>query len=65
MGKEAFATRCLECHDMTTPAQWQRGGFPNPEATIKRMDAKRKGWMHKSEIPFVSEYIRKVLSAKK
>ncbi|MBC8373818.1 MAG: hypothetical protein H8E53_09520, partial [Planctomycetes bacterium] len=64
-GKEAFETRCLECHDMTKMTKWKSAGFPNPEATIKRMDAKRKGWIHKAEIPLVSEYIRKILSAKK
>ena len=64
-GKEAFETRCLECHDMTRMAKWCRAGFPNMAATIKRMDAKRTGWIHKSEIPLVTEYIRKVLSVKK
>jgi hypothetical protein len=50
---------------MTKMAKWKRAGFPKPEVTVKRMDAKRKGWMHKSEIPLVLEYIRKVLSVKK
>jgi len=64
-GKDAFETRCLDCHDMAKMAKWQKAGFPNIEATIKRMSAKRAGWIHNSEYPLISGHIRKVLSVKK
>lgn len=66
--KEAYTVRCLECHDsarMTAARKMpadkskiRRGGVP---AMVKRMDAKRRGWIHKEEIPLLVEHIRKLL----
>ena len=64
-GKQAFEVRCLECHDSTKMAKWKRGGYLNPQDVVKRMSAKRKGWIHKSEVPLILGHIQKVLSAKK
>jgi cytochrome c2 len=64
-GKQAFEVRCLECHDASKMAKWRAGGYAKPQDVVKRMDAKRKGWIHKSEVPLILGHIRKVLSAKK
>jgi len=64
-GSEAFKVRCLECHDASKMAKWAKTGYANPQDVLKRMDAKRKGWIHKSETPLILNHIRKVLSAKK
>ena len=64
-GSEAFGVRCLECHDASKMAKWRMGGYADPQAVIKRMGAKRKGWIHASEVPLILEHIGKVLSLKK
>ena len=64
-GKEAFETRCLECHDTGKLFKWKKANYPNPDAMIKRMAAKRKGWIHKSETPLILGHIRNVLTVKK
>jgi len=61
--RDAFRTRCLECHDMAKMSRWTKAGCPDIPAMIKRMDAKRRGWIHKSEIPLIAGYIRKTLSS--
>jgi hypothetical protein len=64
-GKEAFEVRCLECHDSSKMAKWCKSGYPNPQAMVTRMGAKRRGWIHKSEVPLILQHIRKMSLAKK
>jgi len=64
-GKAAFDTRCFECHDASKLAKWKKLNYPDPQAMIARMSAKRKGWIHQSEVPLILRHVQKVLSAKK
>ncbi|MBT3200039.1 MAG: hypothetical protein HN350_08980 [Phycisphaerales bacterium] len=64
-GKAAFDTRCLECHDASKLAKWKKANYPDPRAMIARMSAKRKGWIHQSEVPLILRHVQNVLSVKK
>ena len=57
--KLAFETRCTECHDMRyiimgrnkkkVKDQWLK--------TLERMNRKRRGWIHDSEMPSITDYV--------
>jgi len=54
----AFKTRCTECHDMRymTTAKARQKTKEDWLVTIARMDAKRRGWIHASEMPLIRKY---------
>lgn len=59
-GAEAFAVRCFECHDASKMAGLRSYKPEKVAPLVKRMDAKRKGWIHASEVPLIVAHIQKV-----
>jgi hypothetical protein len=57
--KLAFETRCTECHDFEclTKAKASKKSEGDWLETIQRMVAKRRGWIHDSELPTITQYI--------
>ena len=56
--KQAFTTRCLECHDMRKMARMKTMPHSKVPAMVRRMAAKRKGWVHPPELPLLINYIK-------
>jgi len=57
--KEAFMVRCMECHDYRCLDMAKRKKKTESAwlESIIRMDKKRKGWIHESEMPMITQYI--------
>ena len=59
-GEKAFKVRCFECHDARRMAGLRNYSPAKVPAMVKRMSAKRRTWIHDSEIPLIIEHIRDV-----
>ncbi|NOZ20929.1 MAG: hypothetical protein GXP25_07540 [Planctomycetes bacterium] len=57
--KKAFEVRCTECHDYEylNRAKYKKKTEKEWLVSINRMDKKRKGWIHKDEMPIITKYI--------
>jgi len=58
-GEKAFKTRCFECHDAAKMAGLRTYDPAKVAPMAKRMSAKRRGWIHDSEIPLLITHIQK------
>jgi len=57
--EEAFKVRCFECHDYRRNDMMKKKTPDQIPATVRRMIAKRKGWIKDPEIPTIIAYIQK------
>jgi len=57
--EEAFKARCLECHDTRKLAPLRTIRPEQIAPLMKRMMAKRRGWIKPQEVTLISGYIRK------
>ncbi len=55
---EAFEVRCLDCHDSRRLKPLKTLAHSKVPALVRRMAAKRKGWIHDSELPLIIRHIR-------
>ena len=63
--REAFTVRCLDCHDMSRMKACRTMDLPKARGMVNRMIAKRKGWVHASEIPLIMKYLEQNCLPKK
>jgi hypothetical protein len=56
---EAFRIRCFECHDQRRVGKLVTMPHSQVPATIQRMVAKRRGWIHDQELPLITQHIYK------
>ena len=56
--EEAFRARCLECHDTRKIAPLKTITPARLAPLMKRMIAKRSGWIKPQEIPLITNYIK-------
>ena len=56
--EEAFRVRCLECHDTGKLAPLKTITPARLAPLMKRMIAKRSGWIKPQEIPLITNYIK-------
>jgi len=56
--KTCFETRCLECHDMRKMASLKKIKDEEIQPLVKRMAAKRKGWIREPEFATIVKFIR-------
>ncbi len=61
---KAFAIRCAECHDLTRVAGLKTADDGRIATTVRRMDAKRRGWVHDAEVPRIISHIRALRTRK-
>jgi len=55
----AFRTRCTECHNMryVIVARSKKKVEADWLETLERMNQKRSGWIHDSEMPSITAYV--------
>jgi len=62
--KEAFTVRCLDCHDVRRMQPVRNTSQTQVRSMVARMVAKRKGWIHDSEMPLILGHIQEVYAKK-
>jgi len=63
--REAYEIRCLECHDQRRLAPMMKMKDADIPPLVRRMVAKRKGWIREQEIPVILGHIRAELAARR
>ncbi len=58
--EKAFTARCLECHDTRKLSSMQTMPHSKMPALLRRMAAKRKGWIKDQEIPLILRHIYEI-----
>jgi len=63
--REAYTVRCFECHDYRKNNMMKQVTPEKIPPLVKRMDAKRKGWIKASELQPIIQYIQQNICKKK